>query len=115
VAKLMKIERCQLSSYSNVKILNSFGCVLYHGLRLNISLGLIFRYVDDSRTKKTEPPRQMQCMIFAIVSAGGGLLVGIVSASIVCLLVNKRKSNMRYVKKKNCLYNSTSKSFQFYR
>ncbi|XP_056000847.1 uncharacterized protein LOC125654063 isoform X2 [Ostrea edulis] len=44
-----------------------------------------------------EPSRQKQCTFLAIGSAGGGLLVGILSTSFVCLLVNKCRRNYRNV------------------
>ncbi|XP_056000843.1 uncharacterized protein LOC130048285 isoform X1 [Ostrea edulis] len=49
------------------------------------------------KNDSTEPSRQKKCMFYAIGSAGGGLLVGILSSSIVCVLVNKCKRNYRNV------------------
>ncbi|XP_056000835.1 uncharacterized protein LOC125654064 [Ostrea edulis] len=61
----------------------------------NCSTGEIKRGIP--KNDNTEPPRQKKCMFYVIGSAAGGLLVGILSTSIVCLFVNKCKRNYRNV------------------
>ncbi|XP_056000838.1 uncharacterized protein LOC125654065 isoform X2 [Ostrea edulis] len=52
----------------------------------------------ESRINNTETSRLFKtCTLFAIGSAGGGLLVGILSTSIACLLVKKCKGHCRNV------------------